>query len=350
MTWPDSEWSLATPEEVGLDPVKLAVAARLQAESAGDREPYRILISRRGKIAAEWNFLINPDEPRLQASASKSTYSTVLGIAVAEGVIKSADDRVVEYYPEMMDVPPGTGPKEGRYAFPENEGITFRQLIGNTSGYMKPGEAPGEVFNYQTFGMNLLTHAVAVTYNLYKTAEPERGGGFGTLTEWKVRDLIGGNWTWEWHNFKNNPPQARLGIWGFGTQYAMTPLDMARCGLLWMRRGEWNGRQVAPAEWIETATRTNDDVLANAPEEQHMYGLGFWCNDRGKAWPDLPRDCFAALGNGKQCIWVCPSLDLIVVQSPGTYPQRGNFESAEESSHRRQMQGLLEAIANAVVD
>lgn len=348
--WPGAQCPTAEPEEVGLDREKIAEAGRWQAESAGDREPYRILISRRGKIAAEWNFLVDPEKALPQASASKSTYSTVLGIAIAERVIGSADDRVVDYYPEMMDVPPGTGPKEGRHAFAENEGITFRQLIGNTSGYMKPGEAPGSVFNYQTFGMNLLTHAVACAYNLYKTSDPERGGGFGTLTEWKVRNLIGGSWTWMWHNFKDNPPEARLGIWGYGTQYLMTPRDMARCGLLWLGHGNWDGAQIVPADWIREATQTNNDVLKNAPEEQHMYGLGFWCNDRGRAWPDLPRDCFAALGNGKQCIWVCPSLDLVVVQSPGTYPQGGNFESAEESDNRWQMQGLLARIADAVVE
>lgn len=349
-SWPGAEWSTTNPEDAGLDRGKLAEAGRWQAESAGDREPYRILISRRGKIAAEWNFLVDPDAAMRQASASKSTYSTVLGIAIAEGVIKSADDRVAEYYPEMMDVPPGTGPKEGRHAFPVNEGITFRQLVGNTSGYMKPGEAPGKVFNYQTFGMNLLTHAVATAYNLYQTSDPERGGGIGTLTEWKVRDPIGGSWSWVWSNFTNLPADARLGVWGYNTAYVMTPHDMARCGLLWMRRGNWNGKQVVPEQWMIEVTRVNKDVLHNAPEEVHMYGLGFWCNDRGKAWPDLPRDCFAALGAGKQCVWVCPSLDLIVVQSPGTYPQSGNFESAEESSNRRQMQGLLSRIADAVVD
>jgi CubicO group peptidase (beta-lactamase class C family) len=348
--WPGADWQTAGPEELGLNREKLAEAGRWQAESARDREPYRILIARRGKIAAEWNFLVDPELALPQASASKSTYSTVLGIAVEEGVVKSADDRVVEYYPELMDVPPGTGPKAGRHAYPENEGITFRQLIGNTSGYMKPDEPPGKVFNYQTFGMNLLTHAVAAAYNLYRTSDPERGGGFGTLTEWKVRNPIGGAWTWTWHNFKDNPSLARPGTWGFGTQFVMTPRDMARCGLLWLRRGDWNGTQIVPANWINDATRVNDDVLRNAPQEVHMYGLGFWCNDRGKAWPDLPRDCFAALGNGRQCVWVCPSLDLIVVQSPGTYPQRGNFESPEESSHRRQMQGLLGRIADSVAN
>ena len=296
-----------------------------------------MLIVRHGRIAAEWNFRIDPFEKARQASASKSTFACVLGIAVEEGVIRSADDHVVDYYPELMDVAPGEGPKDGRHAFPENEEISFRQLIGNTSGYMKPGEAPGKVFNYQTFGMNVLTHAIACAYNLYKTSYPERGAGFGTLTDWKVRDPIGGTWSWEYRNFKL-PPEAKVGIFGYFTGYEMTSRDMARCGLMWMHRGKWNDSQVVPAEWIAQATRVNDDVLANEPEENHRYGLGFWCNDRGRMWPDLPRDSFAASGNGQQHIWVCPSLDLLVVRSPGTYAQ----EDPQQGGR------LLELITNSI--
>ncbi|MFO7757317.1 MAG: hypothetical protein R6V26_02375, partial [Roseovarius sp.] len=34
--------------------------------------------------------------------------------------------------------------------------ITFRQVIFNTSVYMKPGEEPGEVFHYQSYDLHHL--------------------------------------------------------------------------------------------------------------------------------------------------------------------------------------------------
>ena len=52
----------------------------------------------------------------------------------------------------MMEVAESDGPKPGRRAFRENKDITFRQLVGNTSGYMTPGEPPGRHFHYQTYG------------------------------------------------------------------------------------------------------------------------------------------------------------------------------------------------------
>ncbi len=334
--WPGESWEIAPPGELGFDTGRLLAAGQRLSEQA-ENQPYRVLVVRHGKIAAEWTFRIDPFEQARQASASKSTFSCVLGIAVDEGVIDSADDRVVDYYPEMMDVSPGEGPKPGRHAFPGNEGITFRQLIGNTSGYMKPGESPGKVFNYQTFGMNILTHAVASAYSLYKTSDPERGAGFGTLTNWKIRDAIGGSWSWEYRNFEL-PAKAKLGVFGYFTGYEMTPHDMARCGLLWLHRGRWGERQVVPESWLDQATKVNSDVLANEPEQNHRYGLGFWCNDRGQIWPNLPRDSFAASGNGRQHVWVCPSLDMVIVRSPGIYEQEDPAQGSE----------LLELIAGSL--
>ena len=344
--WPGKNWAEAEPEDLGFDRAKLAEAGRYQAEIAVD-QPYRILIARHGKIAAEWIFRSDPIAEAHQASVSKSTFSSVLGIAIQEGVIKSENDRVADYYPEMLDIAPGEGPKEGRYAFPGNEGITFKQLIGNTSGYMKPGEAPGKVFNYQTFGMNILTHAIASAYSLYKTTEPEQGAGFGTLTEWKIRNVIDGSWSWEYSNFDMHA-EAKLGVFGYMTSYQMTLRDMARMGWLWLNKGNWNGTQVIPETWIDKATKVSDEILENEPANRQVYGLGFWCNDQGQVWPELPKDSFAASGAGNQHIWVCPSLDLVVAQSPGIYTSRGALDSEEQIEDHRSMQGLLGRIVDSV--
>jgi len=345
-TFPGKNWQVSEPDEAGIDQTRLCKARRFQVEQSGSR-PYRILIARHGKIIAEWNLGIDPEIKASQASASKSTFSSVLGIAIKEGVISSENDRVVDYYPEMLEVAAGQGPKKGRFAFAENEEITFRQLIGNTSGYMKPGEAPGKVFNYQTFGMNVLTHAVASAYSLYKTASPRQGAGFGTLTEWKIRNPIEGSWSWVYKNFEMQP-QARTDVFGYMTVYEMAPRDMARVGWLWLNRGSWDGAQIIPSHWIDKATKVSDEIIANEPVKRHVYGLGFWCNDQEQVWPDLPSDSFAASGAGNQHIWVCPSLELVVVQSPGTYPSRGVFDSDEQIIDRKEMQGLLGRIVESI--
>ena len=337
--YPGAGWEHGDADALGFDPARLAAVGGWQAEQAAG-SPYRLLVVRHGRIAAEWHGGgMGPDDLQGQASASKSTYSAVLGIAIGEGVIGSADDLVADYYPEFLDVSPEEGPKENRYAFPENAGITFRQLIGNMSGYMKPGEAPGRVFNYQTFGMNVVTHALAARYSLYRSGDPERGAGFGRLAEWKVRNPIGGTWEWVYSNFDLHPG-AKLGAYGYATSFQTTARDMARLGLLWLNDGDWAGTQVVPAGWLRQATRVSDMLLQHEPREMWRYGLGFWCNDQGMLWPNLPRDSFAAVGAGKQFIWVDREHDLIVVQSPGTF--EGSFSPAAGSEAAEQVLTALD--------
>ena len=176
--FPDEQWEYRNPEDLGLSKAKLDDIPRWLQKQSGDRR-YRVAVVRGGYLVAEWQRGVTREQKIGIASAQKSIYSSVLGIAIAEGRIRSADDKVVEYFPEMMEVPEGQGPKPGRYAFEKDRDITLRQLISNTSGYMKPGETPGKVFHYQSFGMSVLTHAIAKQYRLYDINDPTTFPGFG---------------------------------------------------------------------------------------------------------------------------------------------------------------------------
>lgn len=153
--FPGKEWESRSPGDIGFSPDKLA-AVEVWLKDIADGASFRVVITRYGYMVAEWGQGIDIHQRRNQSSATKSYYSCILGIAVAEGMLPSPDAKIIDYYPEMMDIGKEEGPKPGRYAFEKDRDITFRQLICNTSGYMKPGEEPGKVFHYQTFGMNIL--------------------------------------------------------------------------------------------------------------------------------------------------------------------------------------------------
>ncbi|HJP30867.1 MAG TPA: serine hydrolase [Candidatus Latescibacteria bacterium] len=319
--FPGSDWEARALQDLGFDSSRLEQARRQIDEGAGTG-PYRVVVVRGGFLAAEWNRGMRSDDRQGQASASKSYFSCLLGIAEADGMIPSADAKVVDVYPEMMEVGENQGPKPGRHAFDKDRDITFRQLICNTSGYMKPGEAPGTVFHYQTFGMNILTNSLATAYGLYDSGDPQRLPGANQLLAAKIRDPIGGDWEHSYSDFEH-PPGARKGIFGHSSRVVATARETARAGWLWRHGGRWRDEQVVPEAYLRQATRTNDDILAHEPEENWHYGHGFWTNDHGKLWPDLPRDSFAARGAGAKLIWVCPSLDLVVTQNPGTWEDVG---------------------------
>lgn len=333
--YPGSTWSRAEPEAVGVDDRKLERTRTKIAERA-DGDPYRIAIVRKGRIVAEWVDGIDRQERTKIASVRKAIYSTILGIAIEEGVIPSVDAPLGESFPEAFEVLPGEGPKEDRHARRKDRDITFRQLISNTSGYLKPQEPPGEVFHYQTFGMNVLIHAIAKRYGLYDVSAPEESPGFGVLIDSRIRVPLQGSWEYVLTNF-DLPHTARLPIFGYSTDLKTDHLDMARLGWLWCQGGQWKDQQIVPAWWMEEATTTAAPIRDHEPRKNWKYGYGFWTNDHQQLWPSLPSDSFAASGVGKQHIWMCPKLDLVVAQSPGVYMEQEDLNDT-----------LLPTIVNAV--
>ncbi|MBX2998600.1 MAG: serine hydrolase [Caldilineaceae bacterium] len=337
--FPGERWEQCAAEDAGFDAAKLDTARRWLEEQSTRREDgrYRVAVVRGGRLIAEWNHGVGGEEALRLASATKSIFSSLLAVAVDEGVIPSPDARVVDFYPEMMDVPNGAGPKAGRYAFEKDRAITFRQLISNTSGYMKPGEEPGRVFNYQTYGMNILTHAIAKSYGLYNAADPEGSPGVKELIDSRIRQPIGAHWGYYLANFDLHA-QARLSIFGYYEGVASSALDMARLGWLWRHWGRWRDQQLIPEAWLREATKVAPDIRRHCAEAEWVYGYGFWTNEFGRLWPNLPRDSYAASGAGRQHIWVSPDLDLVIVQSPGLYEDQRENDS-----------GLVRLIVDAVV-
>jgi CubicO group peptidase (beta-lactamase class C family) len=348
------------PVEVGFDAKRLADAKSWLDNRVG-RQRYRVVIVRSGFLVAEWEhgfsktrmlYLISalssilshylglktspPFNGRTQnsgrhrqlplASAAKSIFSSILGIAIKEGRIPSANAKVADYYPEAMDVPEGEGPKPGRYVFEKDKEITFGHLISNTSGYMKPGERPGKVFHYQTYGMNILTHAISKTYGLYDISDPKGSPGLKQLIDEKIRIPLGAKWGYYLMNF-HAPSKARINVFGYYDGVKTNALDMARLGWLWCNWGRWQDKQIVPEAWLKKATQTAPDIGSNCPKDQWKYGYGFWTNDHGLLWPSLPRDSYAACGAGSQHIWACPSLALVVVQSPGLWRDQAQNEN-----------------------
>ena len=324
--YPGNDWVKSRPSEVNMDEDALnQIELELNKELDKDGySRYRVVIVRYGRLVAEWHKGIQPQAQLWMESATKSIFSCILGIAIDKGGINSADSKLIDYYPEAMDVPEGMGPKPGRYAFPKDRDITLRQLITNTSGYMKPGENPGTKYHYQSYGMNVLNHAIAKSYGLYDVNKPHESRYNQLVDNW-IRKEIGASWSYYTFNFI--PDESGVGktnIFGYYDGVAANALDLARLGLLWLNMGVWNKKQIVPHEWLTMATKTASAIVDNCPKEQWQYGHGFWTNDHKQYSPNLPSDSFAAAGYGHQHVWVCPSLDLVVAQGPGIWKSQEN--------------------------
>jgi CubicO group peptidase (beta-lactamase class C family) len=97
----------------------------------------------------------------------------------------------------------------------------------------------------------------------------------------------------------------------------LLPRDMAKFGLLYLRNGKWEDKQVVPAEWVKASTRRH--VKFETPPFGNFVGYGYlwWIlppAEKGEGHPDI----YAACGFRAQYIFVVPEHDMVVVVTGGT--------------------------------
>lgn len=256
------------------------------------------LVIRNGYIVAEFGVT---DRPDMTFSVTKSFLSALTGLAVERGIIKSIDDPVGGYI------------QDGNFDSPHNAKVTWRHLLTQTSEWdgalwgksamldEPPGHTlkePGAFWNYNDVRVNLLALAL-----LHVLQEP-----LPQVLRKEVMNPIGATNTWEWNGYRNS--DVVLGGWKlnsvsggghWGGGLFISARDMARFGLLYLRRGNWKGRQLLSEKWVE--------MSATPIAVKEDYGLLWWL----KKWPGDAAYTFAARGAGGNAIWVDPNNDLVVV-------------------------------------
>ena len=95
----------------------------------------------------------------------------------------------------------------------------------------------------------------------------------------------------------------------------MSARDMARFGLLYLRKGSWNGRQILSANWVDESTRAHSDDAWGG----EGYGYLWWISAKE---PFKQLGMFSALGVGEQSIDVLPGADMVIVHRTDTYAQK----------------------------
>ena len=94
--------------------------------------------------------------------------------------------------------------------------------------------------------------------------------------------------------------------------------DMSKFGLLILREGKWDTKQLIDARYVKESTSTSQRL-------NESYGYLWWLNGKpsfrlpagrqvikGMMWPDCPGDAIGALGAQDKKIYIVPSLDLVV--------------------------------------
>jgi CubicO group peptidase (beta-lactamase class C family) len=249
-------------------------------------------------------------------SMAKSFASALVGIAIDEGHIKSVNEPITNYIPELLE-------KDKRF-----KSITIRDLLTMSSGikYEEGGDLPGseEADDTKTYyatdlrklALNCRIEGEPGEYFEYNNYNPllvglilERATGMSVsrYMEEKVWKPIGmqvdGSWSLD---------SSRSGFEKMESGVNARARDFARFGMLFAKEGNWEGEQLVSKEWVEESTRAD---TSTDPSQDYQY---FW-------WVDTPdgKHHFSARGNYGQYIYVAPEKDLVIVRLGKEEGERG---------------------------
>jgi CubicO group peptidase (beta-lactamase class C family) len=232
---------------------------------------HSFMLVRHGHVVAEgWWAPYAAAERHMLFSLSKSFAATAVGFAVAEGRLK-VTDRLLAFFPDAAPAEP-----DGNLA-----AMTLQDLLTMRSGHAQ--DTLGQLFEgpdarwTRTFLSLPVAHRPG-THFVYNTgatymvsAVLQRVTGqslLDYLTPRLFAPLGIESPVWD-----KSPEGVDLG--GFGL--SVTTEDIARFGQFHLQRGQWQGRQLLSAAWIEEATAPHADNSANDNVDwQQGYGYQFW--------------------------------------------------------------------------
>ena len=265
----------SAPEAQGIP--SSAILAFVEAAEKNVDALHSLMVLRHGHVVAEgWWEPYRRDDPHVLFSLSKSFASTGIGLAIAEGKV-SADDTVLSFFPEDAPAEPSESLKAMR----------VRDLLAMSTGHHA---ADIEGFSYSSVEPPLTraflalpvahkpgTHFVYNTPASYMLSAIVQKATGATLLDYLRPRLFEplGIRAPKW----DASPQG-ISLGGFGL--SVTTEDIARFGQLYLRRGEWNGRRLLPAEWVDAATARQVANGSNpASDWEQGYGYQFWrCRHR----------------------------------------------------------------------
>ncbi len=326
--WPALAWQHTTPEEAGMDRARLEQARDYALTGGGSG-----IITRGGKVVMAWGDLKQRYDLK---STTKSIGITALGLAIADGKL-SLEDRAADRHPDFASPP---AEAEHRDWFGR---ITLLHLATQTAGFAKPGGSaellfePGSMWHYSDSGPNWLAECVTLAYerDLNDLMFDRVFTPLGITAE----DLA-----WRKNAYR---PDTINGIKRreFGSGISANVDAMARIGYLYLRGGEWRGKQIIPRSFVDACGAAVPSVVGLPEHEADKhgnasdhYGLLWWNNADG-ALENVPRDAYWSWGLYDSLIVVIPSLDIVVARAGASW-QREDW-----SGHYDVLKPFLEPIA-----
>ena len=277
----------------------------VDAYMAGQRAAALVIVHD-GKLRLErYGLGFGPDGRWTSFSVAKSITSTLVGAALKDGAIRSMDDKVSEYLPQLkgsayddvsirqlMTMTSGVRWNED-YADPASDVARFNnhkpeEGVDALVSYMRrlPRAAPpGTRWNYSTGETNLvgvlLSHATGKTLSAYLSQKIWVPAGMEQQATWIL---------------------SRTGQEISGCCLQAATRDFARFGLFLLDGARVDGHGIVPEGWLAEATSRRTDIGVPG----RGYGYQWWTFDDGS---------YTARGIFGQAIFIDPTRRLVIASN-----------------------------------
>jgi CubicO group peptidase (beta-lactamase class C family) len=245
-------------------------------------------------------------------SMAKSINSILVGLALADGSIKSVGEPILKYVPELkgsgydgttienlLEMRSGVDWDDNFFAnnTPSHAAhvaswVEEKKRYADAAAGTRRAHPPGSVFNYNTMDAGVIglvvERAVGKPISRYLSERLWQPGGMEAYGFYII----------------DGPPGVGREFSGGGFNAVLR--DYGRLGLLMQDGGRLNGHQILPQQYVASSTMasTTDDALTGEKGLGYAY---FW-------WPVLGAQAFTALGGEGQFIYVDPQTKTVIVK------------------------------------
>ncbi|MBL9187310.1 MAG: beta-lactamase family protein [Opitutaceae bacterium] len=297
----------STPESQGVS--SAALLSLIDEAEAKINALHSLMIVRHGRVIAEgWWAPYAAEEPHQMFSLSKSFTSTAVGLAIADGKF-SLEDPVLKFFPADAPAQPSANLRAMRVrdlltmstghhsediaGFPYNDDASaVKKFLA-----LPVAHKPGTFFVYNTPATFMLSAIVQHTtgQTVLDYLRPRLFAPLGIADP-----------AWEAN-------KQGISMGGFGL--SIRTEDIAKFGQLYLQKGMWNGKQLVPAAWTETATaRWQSNGSNPASDWEQGYGFQFWRCRHGAIRGDG--------AHGQFCV-VLAEQDTVIAITAGTRDLQG---------------------------
>lgn len=236
-------------------------------------------------------------------SVVKPIISTLIGIAIDEGKIKGVEDKIIDYLPEfkekigwdkikirhLLDHTSGIAFSDNKFdLFSDNAEFYWGNNLRERMLNAKIKEDPDKNFKYSSINTLLLSYIIEKVTNqptsIYLQEKIWKELGMEAPAEWSIdRD-------------------DNQGIEKAFCCLQARSIDFAKFARLYIKKGNWNGKQIISRDWVEKSTKPHP-IGNNKHFYHNNWGIG-----------PLKYGSFFAIGLYGQYLYMYPEEEIIIVR------------------------------------